>query len=59
MAATWSFDHSTIYHNVYLCLAIANDLSLAIGVTSIDQKVVLMQPGHQSNSCNPMHIQVS
>jgi hypothetical protein len=31
MAATWSFDHSAIYHKLQLYLAIANDLSLAIG----------------------------
>jgi hypothetical protein len=33
MAATWSSDHSTIYRNLDLRLAIANDLSLAIGST--------------------------
>jgi hypothetical protein len=31
MAATWSSDHSAIYHNLHLCLAIANDLSLVVG----------------------------
>jgi molybdopterin-guanine dinucleotide biosynthesis protein A len=31
MAATWSFDHSAIYHSLHLRLAIANDLSLAKG----------------------------
>jgi hypothetical protein len=31
MAATWSFDHSTTYHSLHLCLAIANDLSLVEG----------------------------
>jgi hypothetical protein len=31
MAATWSFDHSAIYHSLHLCLAIANDLSLVVG----------------------------
>jgi hypothetical protein len=31
MAATWSFDHSAIYRSLHLCLAIANDLSLAEG----------------------------
>jgi hypothetical protein len=45
MVVTWSFDHSTIYRNLYLCLAIANDLSLAIGFTRIDRKVILMQLG--------------
>jgi uncharacterized protein YutE (UPF0331/DUF86 family) len=41
MAATWSFDHSAVYHNLQLCLAIANDLSLAIGSSKIDRKVSL------------------
>jgi hypothetical protein len=39
MAATWSFDHSAIYRSLHLRLAIANDLSLAIGVIRIDQKL--------------------
>jgi hypothetical protein len=39
--------------------AIANDLSLAIGFTRIDWKVVLMQLGHQFNSYKLMHIQES
>jgi hypothetical protein len=30
-AATWSFDHSTIYRSLYLRLDITNDLSLAEG----------------------------
>jgi hypothetical protein len=55
MAATWSLDHSVIYHNLHLCLAISNDLSLGIGSTRIDQKVNLMQLGYQSNSYNLMH----
>jgi hypothetical protein len=38
MAATWSFDHLTIYHDLHLHLAIANDLSLAIGLTRVDWK---------------------
>jgi hypothetical protein len=59
MTVTWSSDHSAIYHNLHLRLAIANDLSLAIRFTKIDQKVVLMQLGHQSNSYKLMHIQVS
>jgi hypothetical protein len=59
MTAMWSFDHSAIYHSLHLCLDIANDLSLAIGVTRIDQKVIVMQLGHQINSCNLMHIQES
>jgi hypothetical protein len=56
MAVTWSFDHSAIYRSLHLCLAIANDLSLVIGVTRIDQKVVIMQLGYQFNSYNLMHI---
>jgi hypothetical protein len=36
MAATWSSDHSAIYCNLHLHLAIANDLSLAIGFISVD-----------------------
>jgi hypothetical protein len=39
MAVTWSFDHSAVYRNLQLCLAIANDLSTVIGW--IDQKVSL------------------
>jgi hypothetical protein len=42
MVVTWSFDHSTIYHSLHLRLAIANDLSLVIGVIIIDQKVIIM-----------------
>jgi hypothetical protein len=57
MAATWCFDHSAIYPVIQLRLAIANDLSLAIGSSRIDQKVTLMQLGHQFNSYNLMHIQ--
>jgi hypothetical protein len=37
----------------------ANDLSLAIGVTRIDQKVIVMQLGYQFNSYNLMYIQES
>jgi hypothetical protein len=48
MAATWSFNHSAIYRSLYLCLAIANDLSLVIGVTRIDRKVIVMQLGINS-----------
>jgi hypothetical protein len=55
----WSSNHSAIYRNLHLRLSIANDLSLAIGVTRIDQKVVLMQLVYQYNSYNLMHIQVS
>jgi hypothetical protein len=42
MNATWPFNHSTIYRSLHLCLAIANDLSLVIGVTRIDRKVIVM-----------------
>jgi hypothetical protein len=59
MAATWSSDHSAIYRNLHLCLAIANDLSLATWFTRIDQKVTLKQLGLQFNSYNLMHIQES
>jgi hypothetical protein len=59
MAATWSSDHSAIYGGLLLCLGIANDLSLPIGFTRIDRKVILMQLGHQINSYNLMHIQES
>jgi hypothetical protein len=45
MAATWSFDHLAIYCSLHLCLAIANDLSLLIGVARIDRKVIIMQLG--------------
>jgi hypothetical protein len=57
MAATWSFDHSAIYHSLHLRLAIDNDLSQVIGVTRRDRKVVVMQLGYQANSYNLMHIQ--
>jgi hypothetical protein len=59
MATTWSFNHSAIYRGLLLCLPIANDLSLAIGFIRIDQKDILMNLGHQSNSYNLMHIQES
>jgi hypothetical protein len=59
MAATWSFDHSTIHCSLQLCLVIANDLSLAIGSLMIDQKVILIQLGHQFNSYNLMRIEKS
>jgi hypothetical protein len=36
MAAKWFTDHSDIYRNLQLHLAIANDLSLAIGSTMVD-----------------------
>jgi hypothetical protein len=55
----WSSDHSAIYCGLLLHLAIANNLSLAIGFTSIDRKVILMQLGHQFNSYNLMDNQES
>jgi hypothetical protein len=48
MAATWSSDHSTNYRSLHLCLAITNDLSLVVGVASIDRKVIVMQLGTSS-----------
>jgi hypothetical protein len=59
MVATWSSDHSAIYHGLPLHLAIANDLSLVVGVTRIDRKVIIMQLGYHFNSYNLMHIQES
>jgi hypothetical protein len=55
MAATWSSDHSTINRILYLRLAIVNNISLAIGATKIDSKVILMQLGYKFNSYNLMH----
>jgi hypothetical protein len=57
MIATWSSDHSTLYRVLQLRLAIANDLSLAIGSTRVDWKVGLMQLEYHLNSYNLMHIQ--
>jgi hypothetical protein len=54
---TWSSDHSVIYRNLHLRLAIANDLSLAIGFTKIDRKVTIMQLGINSTPINLMHTQ--
>jgi hypothetical protein len=59
MAATWSSDHSAIYHNIQQCLAIANDLSLAIGSSRIDREVTLMQLDINSTSINLTHNQES
>jgi hypothetical protein len=59
MAATRSFDHSAIYCDLQQRLVIANDLSLIIRFTKIDQKFILMQLRHQSNSYDLMHIQDS
>jgi hypothetical protein len=56
MTATWSSDHSALYRSLQLRLAIANDLSLAIGSTRVDWKVTLMQLGYHINSYNLMHI---
>jgi hypothetical protein len=47
---------SAIYSGLQLRLAIANDLSLAIGSLRIDRKVILMQLRHQFNSYNLMKI---
>jgi hypothetical protein len=59
MAATWSFDHSAIYYNPQLSLAMANVLSLAIASTRLDWKVSLMQLQLHYNSYNLMHNQES
>jgi hypothetical protein len=59
MTVTWSSDYSVIYHDLQLCLGIANDISLAIRSTRIDQKVILIQLGYQLNSYNLMHNQES
>jgi hypothetical protein len=42
ISATWYSDHSAIYHNLHLYLAIASGLSLVIGSTRMDWKVILM-----------------
>jgi hypothetical protein len=54
MAATWSSDHSTIYCGLQPCLAITNDLSLAIG-SRVYWKASPMQLRHPFNSYNLMH----
>jgi hypothetical protein len=59
MIAIWSSNHSAIYRSLHLCLAIANDLSLVIGVIRIDQKVIVMQLRYQFNSYHLIHIQES
>jgi hypothetical protein len=59
MSTTWSSDHSAIYRNLHLRLAIASDLSLAIGSTRVDWKVNLMQLLHQFHSYNLMYKQES
>jgi hypothetical protein len=48
-----------LYRILQLRLAITNDPSLAIGITRIDWKGILMHLGHQSNSYNLMHKQES
>jgi hypothetical protein len=48
-----------VYRILQLRLAITNDPSLAIGITRIDWKGILMQLGHQSNSYDLMHKQES
>jgi hypothetical protein len=55
----WSSNHSAIYRGLHLCLAKAIDRSLAIGLTSVVQKVNLMQLVHHFNSYNLMHKQNS
>jgi hypothetical protein len=57
MAATWPSDHWATYRELQLRLAIANGLSLAIGLTRIDHKLILMQLGYPSNSYNLIHNQ--
>jgi hypothetical protein len=57
MAATWTFNHPAIYRGLHLHLAIANNLSLAIGVTRTAHNVTIMQLGYQFNSYNLVHIQ--
>jgi hypothetical protein len=59
MAVMWYSDNSAIYYNVHLCLAITNDLSLAIGSTMVDWKVSLMQLWHQFKHYNLMQKQES
>jgi hypothetical protein len=56
MAATWSFEHPTIYRGQHLRLAIANNLSLVLGATRIGWNDILMRLGYQFNSYNLMHI---
>jgi hypothetical protein len=43
-----TYGYQDIYRSQHLCLAIANDLSLVIGVAWIDRKVVIMQLGSSS-----------
>jgi hypothetical protein len=53
MAVMWCSNHLAIYRSLRLRLAIA------IRVTRIDRKVIIMQLGYQFNSYNLMHIQES
>jgi hypothetical protein len=59
MTTMWSSDYSAIYRALQLRVAIANDLSLGIGSTRKDMKVILMQLGYRSNSYDLMHTQES
>jgi hypothetical protein len=59
MTTTWYSNHSAIYYDLYLRLAIDNDVSLAIGFTWVNWKVILMQLRHLFNSYNLMHEQES
>jgi hypothetical protein len=60
MTVTWSSDHSAVYRNLQLHLAIANGLSLAIGSSRMDRKVSLctnasiqlLWPNAQSGNIN-------
>jgi hypothetical protein len=65
MAATWYSDHSAIYRNLYLHLAIANDLSLAIGFNkdrlesnsnATRVPIQLLQPNAQSRIINKIKV---
>jgi hypothetical protein len=47
-----SFDHPAIYHDLHLCLATANDLSLLLEATRIGWNDILMRLGYQFNSYN-------
>jgi hypothetical protein len=55
----WSSDHSAIYRNLHLCLAIANELFLAIESTRVDWNVTLIQLSINSTPINLMHNQES
>jgi hypothetical protein len=55
MVITWSSDHSVIYQDIHLHLAIVNDLSIAIEFTRINQKASLMQLGINLTPINLMY----